>query len=122
VGGGGAGANANGQNAPTSLQAGAGGAGIQNTIGGMSGLGQLGLYSNIYGRSASPTGTPGLPMSPAQMSMLSSYKTPSLTGVSSPTNLAELGNTGNMYGSGGMNFGSLRTPSLYSGFAFNKQK
>lgn len=29
------------------------GAGIQNTIGGMSGLGQLGLYSNIYGQSPS---------------------------------------------------------------------
>jgi hypothetical protein len=85
------------------------GAGIQNQIGGMSGLGQLGLYSNIYGRSSSPTGTPGLPMSPTQMSMLSSYKTPSLTGIGTPTNLAGLNNN-----SGSMNFGSFRTPSPYS--------
>ena len=85
------------------------GAGIQNQIGGMSGLGQLGLYSNIYGRSSSPTGTPGLPMSPTQMSMLSSYKTPSLTGIGTPINLAGLNNN-----SGSMNFGSFRTPSPYS--------
>jgi hypothetical protein len=31
------------------------GAGIQNQIGGMSGLGQLGLYSNIYGKGNNPT-------------------------------------------------------------------
>ena len=93
------------------------GAGIQNTIGGISGLGQLGLYSNIYGKGNNPTqqGQSFNPMSPTQMSMMSSYKTPSLTGVSSPTNLAGLGNAG-----GGMNFGSFGAQSPYSGFGFKK--
>jgi hypothetical protein len=87
------------------------GAGIQNQIGGMSGLGQLGLYSNIYGKGNNPTqqGQGSNPMSPAQMSMLSTYQTPSLNNVGLPKNLSLPGSTG-----GSMNFGSFRTPSPYS--------
>jgi hypothetical protein len=87
------------------------GAGIQNTIGGISGLGQLGLYSNIYGKGNNPTqqGQSFNPMSPAQMSMLSTYQTPLLNNVGLPKNLSLPGSTG-----GSMNFGSFRTPSPYS--------
>jgi hypothetical protein len=93
------------------------GAGQQNQASALGGLGQFGLYQSLYGNGANPTQQVqgSNPMSPAQMSMLSSYKTPSLTGVGTPTNLAGLGNT-----SGSMNFGSFRTPSQYSGFGFKK--
>jgi hypothetical protein len=90
------------------------GAGRQNVAGALGTIGNVGLGLIGAGGSGSSGASPN-PMSPTQMSMLSSYKTPSLTGLNTPTDIYGLGNN-----SGAMNFGSFSKPSQYSGFGFRK--
>ena len=68
------------------------GAGIQNQIGGMSGLGQLGLYSNIYGKVKTPETVDTTPTTAATPAATATTPNSSTFNISDPYGLNQLFN------------------------------
>ena len=94
------------------------GAGMQNVAGGLAGLGNIGMALSMYGGQARPgssvSESPN-PMSPVQMSRLSTYQRPNLN-TSSPTSFGNINAVG---ANQPMNLGSLRKTGRFSGFGFS---
>jgi hypothetical protein len=91
------------------------GAGMQNVAGALGNVANIGMMLGMYGGGNAPSKASPSPMSPAQMNVISNYKTPSLN--TAPMTFQDFQRNKNL---GGINLGSLNTGSRFSGFGFRK--